>query len=160
MAARWMIWGAALSFLADQASKYLVIHSMGLDQRHRIDVLPPFLNFRYGENTGINFGLFGGGDEAARWILIGLSVVICAALMVWIGRAQKGSRGMQLSAGLVIGGALGNVADRLLYGYVLDFLNTSCCGIQNPFVFNVADIFIFGGAAGLIFFDGRRKKPA
>ncbi|WP_291736503.1 signal peptidase II, partial [Leisingera sp. F5] len=60
----------------------------------------------------------------------------------------------------VIGGALGNVADRLLYGYVLDFLNTSCCGIQNPFVFNVADIFIFAGAAGLIFFDGRRKKPA
>lgn len=160
MAARWMIWGAALSFLADQASKYLVIHWMGLDQRHRIDVLPPFLNFRYGENTGINFGLFGGGDEAARWILIGLSVVICAVLAVWVCRGQDKSRGMQLSAGLVIGGALGNVADRLLYGYVLDFLNTSCCGIQNPFVFNVADIFIFAGAAGLIFFDGRRKKPA
>lgn len=160
MAARWMIWGAVLSFLADQASKYLVIHWMGLDQRHRIDVLPPVLNFRYGENTGINFGLFGSGDEAARWILIGLSVVICIALAVWLLRGQSKSRGMQLSAGLVIGGALGNVADRLLYGYVLDFLNTSCCGIQNPFVFNVADIFIFAGAAGLIFFDGRRKKPA
>ncbi len=155
-----MIWGAGLSFLADQASKYLVIHWMGLDQRHRIDVLPPFLNFRYGENTGINFGLFGGGDEASRWILIGMSLAICLALVVWIARAPKASRGMQLSAGLVIGGALGNVADRLLYGYVLDFLNTSCCGIQNPFVFNVADIFIFAGAAGLIFFDGRRKKPA
>lgn len=155
-----MIWGAALSFLADQASKYLVIHWIGLDQRHRIDVLPPFLNFRYGENTGINFGLFGGGDEAARWILIALSVVICVVLAVWVSRGQAKSRGMQLSAGLVIGGALGNVADRLLYGYVLDFLNTSCCGIQNPFVFNVADIFIFAGAAGLIFFDGRRKKPA
>ncbi|AHC99305.1 signal peptidase II [Leisingera methylohalidivorans] len=160
MAARWMIWGAGLSFLADQASKYLVIHWMGLDQRHRVDVLPPFLNFRYGENSGINFGLFGGGDEASRWILIGMSLAICLALVVWIARAQKASRGMQLSAGLVIGGALGNVADRLLYGYVLDFLNTSCCGIQNPFVFNVADIFIFAGAAGLIFFDGRRKKPA
>ncbi|WP_027257169.1 MULTISPECIES: signal peptidase II [Leisingera] len=160
MAARWMIWGAGLSFLADQASKYLVIHWMGLDQRHRIDVLPPFLNFRYGENTGINFGLFGGGDEASRWILIGMSLAICLALVIWIARAQKAAWGMQLSAGLVIGGALGNVADRLLYGYVLDFLNTSCCGIQNPFVFNVADIFIFAGAAGLIFFDGRRKKPA
>ena len=160
MAARWMIWGAGLSLLADQASKYLVVHWMGLDQRHRIDVLPPILNFRYGENTGINFGLFGGGDEAARWILIGLSVAICAGLAIWISRAQKASRGMQLAAGLVIGGALGNVVDRLLYGYVLDFLNTSCCGIQNPFVFNVADIFIFVGAAGLILFDGQRKKPA
>ncbi|KIC21038.1 signal peptidase II [Leisingera sp. ANG-Vp] len=160
MAARWMIWGAALSLLADQASKYWVIHVMGLDQRHRIDVLPPFLNFRYGENTGINFGLFGGGDEASRWILIALSLMICAALAVWVLRGQGKFWGMQLSAGLVIGGALGNVADRLLYGYVLDFLNTSCCGIQNPFVFNVADIFIFAGAGGLIFFDGRRKKPA
>ncbi|OED48503.1 signal peptidase II [Rhodobacteraceae bacterium (ex Bugula neritina AB1)] len=160
MAARWMIWGAAFSFLADQASKYLVIHWMGLDQRHRIDVLPPFLNFRYGENTGINFGLFGGGDDSARWILIGLTLAICSALAVWILRGQTKSIGMQLSAGLVIGGALGNVADRLLYGYVLDFLNTSCCGIQNPFVFNVADVFIFGGAAGLIFYDGRREKPA
>ncbi|MBQ4825737.1 signal peptidase II [Leisingera sp. HS039] len=160
MAARWMIWGVGLSFLADQASKYLVIHWMGLDQRHRIDVLPPFLNFRYGENNGINFGLFGGGDEASRWMLIGMSLAICLALVIWIARSQKAARGMQLAAGLVIGGALGNVADRLLYGYVLDFLNTSCCGIQNPFVFNVADIFIFAGAAGLIFFDGRRKKPA
>ena len=56
-----------------------------------------------------------------------------------------------------------NVADRLLYGYVLDFLNMSCCGINNPFVFNVADIFIFLGALGLILFDGdgksRKKAP-
>jgi len=67
---------------------------------------------------------------------------------------------MQLSAGLVIGGALGNVADRLLYGYVLDFLNMSCCGLNNPYVFNLADVFIFAGAAGLILFEGRIKKLA
>jgi signal peptidase II len=58
----------------------------------------------------------------------------------------------------VIGGALGNVYDRVAYGYVLDFLNMSCCGIRNPFVFNVADVFIFAGAAGLIFFDSRAKN--
>ncbi len=160
MAARLMIWGAVLSLLADQVSKYLVVHWMALDQRLRIDVLPPILNFRYGENTGINFGLFGGGDDAARWILIGLSLVICVALVVWIGRGKHGHWMMPLSAGLVIGGALGNVVDRLLYGYVLDFLNMSCCGIRNPFVFNVADIFIFAGAAGLILFEGRSKNPA
>ena len=51
------------------------------------------------------------------------------------------------------------VLDRLLYGYVLDFLNMSCCGIDNPFVFNVADVFIFIGAAALILFDtGARKR--
>ena len=63
---------------------------------------------------------------------------------------------MAISGGLLIGGALGNVVDRLLYGYVLDFLNMSCCRINNPFVFNVADIFIFVGAAGLILLDGKK----
>ncbi|MDE4173870.1 signal peptidase II [Phaeobacter sp. PT47_59] len=160
MAARMMFWGAFWAFLLDQASKYLVIHGMDLAQRQAIDVLPPLLNFRYGENTGINFGLFGGGDEASRWLLIALSLVICTALVIWISRSHAQGRMMALAAGLVIGGALGNVADRLLYGYVLDFLNMSCCGINNPFVFNIADVFIFAGAAGLILFDRSGKNPA
>lgn len=158
--ARMIFWGAFWAFLLDQASKYLVIHWMGLSQRLSIDVLPPLLNFRYGENTGINFGLFGGGTDSARWILIGLSLAICLALILWIGRGRDKGALMQISAGLVIGGALGNVADRLLYGYVLDFLNMSCCGLNNPYVFNLADVFIFAGAAGLILFEGRIKKPA
>jgi signal peptidase II len=159
-AARMIFWGAFWAFLLDQASKYLVIHWMGLSRRLSIDVLPPLLNFRYGENTGINFGLFGDGTESARWILIGLSLAICLALVLWIGRGRDKGALMQVSAGLVIGGALGNVADRLLYGYVLDFLNMSCCGLNNPYVFNLADVFIFAGAAGLILFEGRIKKPA
>jgi len=159
MGIRWMIWAALASLLLDQASKYLVIHWMQLWRVRSIDVLPPLLNFRYAENVGINFGLFGDGSDTMRWILIGVSLVICIAVAIWV-RGWHPSRWMQLSAGLVIGGALGNVADRLLYGYVLDFLNMSCCGIRNPFSFNVADIFIFGGAAGLIFFENRDKKAA
>ena len=58
-----------------------------------------------------------------------------------------------------MGGALGNVADRLIYGYVLDFLNMSCCGINNPFVFNIADVFIFAGALGLVLFTTDKKAP-
>ena len=57
---------------------------------------------------------------------------------------------VQISAGLVIGGAIGNVIDRLVYGAVADFLNMSCCGFENPYSFNVADISIFVGALGLI----------
>ena len=53
--------------------------------------------------------------------------------------------------GLVIGGALGNVFDRLYHGAVVDFLNMSCCGINNPFSFNIADVWVFAGAFGLIF---------
>ncbi|AHD11064.1 signal peptidase II [Phaeobacter gallaeciensis] len=160
MRAKVMIWAAILALLTDQVSKYLVVRVMDVANRGGIDVLAPLLRFRYGENTGINFGLFGGGTDTTRWVLIGLSLVICVVLVIWIARLPANARMMQLSAGLVIGGALGNVVDRLLYGYVLDFLNMSCCGINNPFVFNVADIFIFAGAAGLILFDGRQKNPA
>ncbi|MFS4581889.1 signal peptidase II [Phaeobacter sp. C3_T13_0] len=160
MRAKVMIWAAVLALLADQISKYIVVWVMDVANRGSIDVLPPLLRFRYGENTGINFGLFGGGTDTTRWVLIGLSMLICLVLVIWISRLSSNARAMQLSAGLVIGGALGNVVDRLVYGYVLDFLNMSCCGINNPFVFNVADIFIFAGAAGLILFDGRQKNPA
>ncbi|PCJ08707.1 MAG: signal peptidase II [Rhodobacteraceae bacterium] len=159
MGTRWMIWAAFASLLLDQASKYLVIHWMQLWRVHSIDVLPPLLNFRYGENTGINFGLFANSSDVMRWILIGLAVVICVAVTIWI-RGWHPQRWMQISAGLVIGGALGNVLDRLVFGYVQDFLNMSCCGFTNPTSFNVADIFIFAGAAGLIFFENRDKKAA
>ena len=155
-----LFWAGFAAFLIDQASKYLVVHMMDLSRLRSIDVWPPLLNLRYGENTGINFGLFDGGSDLARWILIAFSLAICAAVWLWVRRGPA-SRLARVSAGLLIGGALGNVVDRLLYGYVLDFLNMSCCGIDNPFVFNVADVFIFAGAFGLIFADhGKERKNA
>jgi len=155
---RQIFWAGFAAFLVDQISKYVVIHMMALARIRSIDVLPPVLNFRYGENRGINFGLFGDGSEASRWILIGLAVVICTAVLIWAKRNATGLRA-QISAGLLVGGALANVVDRLIYGYVLDFINMSCCRINNPFVFNVADIFIFAGATGLIFFADKATPP-
>ena len=67
-----------------------------------------------------------------------------------------------VGAGAIIGGALGNVWDRLQYGAVADFINMSCCGIRNPFAFNLADAAIFGGAALLVLFGragGGRPVP-
>jgi signal peptidase II len=155
-----MFWAGFWAFLLDQGSKYLVVHTMDLSRLRNIDVWPPLLNLRYGENTGINFGLFDGGSDVARWVLVGFSLAICAAVWAWVRRGTA-TRLTQIGAGLLIGGALGNVVDRLLYGYVLDFLNMSCCGINNPFVFNVADVFIFAGAFGLIFADhGKERKNA
>ncbi|MEW9919874.1 signal peptidase II [Marimonas sp. MJW-29] len=145
---------AVLAFLIDQISKYVVIHVWQLWRIREIDVLPPILNFRYGENRGINFGL---GDGISVWVLIVLAVVISLGVLVWAYRAKL-NRISMISAGLLIGGALANVLDRLIYGYVLDFLNNSCCGFDNPFVYNLADVFIFAGAIGLIFFGEDAEK--
>lgn len=147
-----LLWIAAgFWFLADQLSKYAVLYGAGLLERGVIEVAPPYLVFRLGYNTGINFGLFAGGPETTRWILIGIALAICAWLLWW---ARTGlTRPIALiSAGAVIGGALANALDRLLVGAVVDFLNTSCCGIDNPFTFNVADIGIVAGAIGLLIF--------
>jgi signal peptidase II len=151
-----LLWICAfVAFAVDQISKYLVIHVMGVSQFNPVDVWPPLLRFRYGENRGINFGLF--GDAVSAWVLIAVALAICAAVLYWLRRHPQPPVATA-SAGLLIGGALANVLDRLLYGFVLDFLNMSCCGIDNPFVFNVADIFIFAGALGLVFF-GQEDKP-
>ncbi len=153
---RLLLWAALAAFGIDQISKYLVVHVMRVAEGE-IDVLPPLLVFKYGENRGINFGLFQGDTDAARWVLIGISLAISIGVLIWLMRTAP-SKLMLFCGGLLIGGALANVLDRVLYGYVLDFLNMSCCGINNPFVFNLADVFIFAGAIGLVLFDG--KKPS
>ncbi|MEM9870845.1 MAG: signal peptidase II [Pseudomonadota bacterium] len=155
-----ILWiSAVLAFLADQISKYLVIHVLEVSPFNSIDVFPPLVRFIYSENRGINFGL---GYGIPVWVLVSIAALICVAVVWWLTRHPQ-SRLAYLSAGLLVGGALANVLDRLIFGYVQDFLNMSCCGIDNPFVFNVADIFIFAGAFGLVFFaqEGKgRKKGA
>lgn len=156
---RAVIWTAAVIFVLDQLTKYLVVHLMQLDRVLQIDVLPPWLQFRMAWNQGINFGLFSNSAETMRWVLIALALGISAWVWLWMRRDPQGVRA-RIAAGLLIGGALGNVLDRILYGAVADFLNMSVPGLANPFSFNVADIAIFAGAIGLVLFAGDGKdKP-
>ena len=148
---------AAVTFVADQILKVVVVHMLNLRSVGAIDVLPPFLNFRMAWNRGINFGLFGSHSEATRWVLIAVALGITVWVLVWLWRERPGRWGM-IAGGLLVGGALGNVVDRILYGAVADFLNMSCCGIENPFAFNVADIAIFAGALGLVLFTGNSTR--
>lgn len=151
---------ALASFAVDQASKLGVIHLLDLRNRGEMDVIDPLLNFLWAENRGVNFGLFSQNGEATRWALIALGIVISAWVIHWVRREGFGVWA-QISAGLLVGGAVGNIVDRLAYGYVADFLNMSCCGIENPYSFNIADIAIFAGAIGLVLFTGQAKtgKP-
>ncbi len=143
-------------FILDQITKVLVVHVMNLKALGAVDVLPPFLNFRMAWNRGINFGLFAGDADWSRWILIAIAVLISGWVVWWLCRENEGRLAM-VAGGLLVGGALGNMIDRILYGAVADFLNMSCCGFENPYSFNVADISIFAGAIGLILFTGRDK---
>jgi signal peptidase II len=151
-----MYLSALAIFLADQASKIAVVFGLNLIERGQIDVWPPFLVFRMAWNRGVNFGLFAGDSDVTRWLLIAVALGISG--WVWNWMRKPGQPPMaQISAGVLIGGALGNVVDRLIYGAVADFLNMSCCGFDNPYAFNVADIAIFAGAAGLVLFAADPK---
>lgn len=149
MRALWLT--AAVVFVIDQITKIGIVFGLNLIERGVIEVWHPFLTFRMAWNRGVNFGLFASHQEAARWLLIGVALVI-SAWVVWWMRKRPQPRLAHVAAGLLVGGAVGNVVDRIAYGAVADFLNMSCCGIENPYAFNVADIAIFAGAAGLVLF--------
>lgn len=153
---RLMFWTGLAVFVLDQLSKYVVVQMLNLRSVGAIDVLPPFLNFRMAWNRGVNFGLFSNDAEIAKWVLIALALAISIWVVIWVKRDASG-KWSYISAGFLVGGAMGNVVDRLTYGAVADFLNMSCCGIDNPFAFNVADVAIFIGAIGLILFTGKKN---
>lgn len=151
---------ALIAFLLDQLSKYIILYGVLLPKHQEIMVYPPFLTFRMGWNSGVNFGFLSGGADISRWALVLVAVFVSVWLWMWIYKNQEASRYVKIFVGLLIGGALGNAFDRVLYGAVADFLNMSCCGISNPYVFNVADITIFIGALGLIIFPLPKDKKA
>jgi signal peptidase II len=144
-----VFWAGFWTFLLDQATKYYIVHWLGLSERGYIPVFSPFFELRMAWNTGVNFGLMSQGTEVTRWALVVLALAISAGVVLWVRKEQPRFAG-QIAAGLLIGGALGNVIDRVIYGAVADFINMSCCGFTNPYAFNVADVAIFVGAAALI----------
>ena len=133
---------ALVLFAIDRLSKWWIVDVLDLRNAYALEVWPPFLNLRMAWNQGINFGIPLGGPL----ILVGLSVVISVGLTWWV--LRRNSRALAWGAGFVVGGALGNAFDRLWYAEqaVADFINNSCCGFDNPFSYNVADIAIFAGA--------------
>ncbi len=151
-----VFWAGFWTFLCDQLTKYVVVHAMDLRTLGRIEVWEPYFEFRMAWNPGVNFGLFSRFDM--RWALIAVALVIVAFVLWWLRKEGGTSRWTFISGGLLIGGALGNVVDRVLYVQgVADFLNVTCCGIENPYAFNVADAAIFLGAIGMVIFGGERK---
>jgi signal peptidase II len=154
----WALGAAALIFLADQLSKWLVTGPLQLQLVRQITILP-FFNLTWTENRGISLGLLTADGETGRWLLVGMTAIIAAGIAWWITHEHK--RGDQLALGLVLGGALGNILDRVRFGYVVDFADLHL-GDWRPFlVFNVADAAISIGVVILLLraFLAKPKAP-
>ncbi len=139
--------------LADQASKRYVIEGMHLPVVGRIDLGGP-IDLTMVWNRGVSFGLFRADADLMRWVLAAFSAIVAILLIVW---ARKQSRGLTLTAlGLVIGGAVGNLIDRVRFGAVVDFIDAS--GLYFPWVFNVADAAITIGVVLLLIDSARSDR--
>lgn len=136
--------GAASVAILDQASKFWIVNIIELPIKRRIEISPIF-DLTYVQNRGASFGMLAGG-LASRIVLSSISIAIAAIMVVWLGRLRR--RFAAAGAALIIGGALGNLHDRVRYGFVVDFLDFS--GMMFPWVFNVADTAINIGFACLI----------
>ena len=140
----------------DQLSKWFVVFYLDLKQKLFLSLNNQFINFYMAWNKGINFGLFEGDSVFQAYGLTAISIVISIVFLVWL--RNESSFFIHILAALVIGGALGNAIDRLLYGAVADFINITCCGFRNPYSFNLADVFIFIGLIGLLVFKFDEKQ--
>jgi len=150
-----------LIFLAlDYLSKWWVVFELNLQEKLYMHV-SPILHFVMAWNKGVNFGIFANDNSFMKIGLSLFAVIVSIGLLIWIYRQEdaKFAARLTLPAGLIIGGALGNAYDRIVYGAVADFLNISCCGINNPYAFNLADVFIFVGV-GLIFWQTSKNDKA
>nr|WP_240953402.1 signal peptidase II [Sneathiella chinensis] len=130
---------ATVTVAIDQAFKIYMVDLMA-GYPYGIKVTS-FFNLVMVWNSGVSFGMFAGG-ETTRWLLIGLSLAISLVLVVWLARAHQKILGYGL--GLILGGALGNVADRLHWGRVADFFDFDLIFMRWP-AFNIADVAIVCG---------------
>ncbi len=134
---------ACATVLIDQYSKWFVLYKMALPHRPPIEVTS-FFNLVMVWNHGISFGMF--SAQRMPEVLIALASMIVAILLVWLAKATD--RLTMLGIGLVVGGAVGNIIDRLQFGAVADFLDFHAFGVHWP-AFNIADSSIFIGVVVL-----------
>lgn len=152
---------ALLLFIVDQAVKHLVVVRLGLQQEgDHLDLLP-FFDFTRVNNYGVSLGMFPATSMEMRWGLVIATALIAAIVFVWILREKRMWDIFALS--LILGGALGNIRDRYLYGYVIDYADFHIGTIRPFMIFNVADAAITIGVviilARAVFIREKPDKP-
>ena len=134
---------AALIFLADQAVKWWVTGPLALRQIGDQIIINPIFNLTRTNNYGVSLGIFTARSPEMRWALVAVTAAIAVAVLVWLLRERK--LGDTLPLGLVLGGALGNIRDRAMFGHVIDYADLHFGSFQPFLVFNLADAAITGG---------------
>ncbi|WP_299018882.1 signal peptidase II [uncultured Photobacterium sp.] len=156
---RWL-WLAALVFIMDFASKLVVMNTMEYGWPNRIELLP-FFNLLYVHNYGAAFSFLSDAGGWQRWLFTAIALAVCGLLVFWMRRSPASHKLANSAYALIIGGALGNLFDRLYHGFVVDFLDFYIGKHHWP-AFNIADIAICVGA-GLIVLEGfladKDKQP-
>jgi signal peptidase II len=149
---------ASFIFIADQAVKFIMIGPLQLHSRLKIHILP-FFDLTWAENRGVSMGFLEANSEAQRWMLVGLTALIAAIVAVWMWREKL--RGDVLALSMVLGGALGNIVDRIRYGYVVDYADLHFGTFRPFYIFNLADACITIGVLILLAraFLLREKEP-
>ena len=150
---------AALVFAFDQITKYIVMVPLQLQKRSVMELFEIF-DLRWVENRGVSMGFLTADTDLGRWLLVLLTAGISLGVFFWIWRETRRDDAIALS--LVLGGALGNIVDRVRFGYVVDFADLHF-GEWRPFlIFNVADAAITIGVLLLLFralLTRERKAP-
>ena len=157
MSTKWKIvsiWIAVI-VIVDQLTKAIVDRTMSLHDS--ISLIPGFFNFTYIRNTGAAFGIFSGAHEVFRLpFLIGVSILAIGFIVVMLKRLRLGETGLATALAFILGGAIGNLIDRIVYGEVIDFLDVYWSNYHWP-AFNVADSFITIGVTITLFYLIRSK---
>jgi signal peptidase II len=135
-------------FVVDQLVKWFVTGPLNLNRLGDQLVLLPIFNLTYTENQGISLGLLNATNPVGRWMLVALTGAIALAVAFWIGR--EANRYDRAALGLVLGGALGNILDRIRFGYVVDFADLHFGEFRPFLIFNVADAAITIGVVILL----------
>ena len=153
MTGAWRIRGvglalAAVVYVLDQWIKYLVTGPLGLEQVGDQIYLLPIFNLTLTHNYGVSLGFLEATSPEMRWGLVALTAVIATVVLVWLLRERKLADVTPL--GLILGGALGNIQDRVLHGYVLDFADLHFGEFRPFLIFNVADAAISIGVAFIL----------
>lgn len=156
-ALRWL-WLSAIIVVADHVTKWAILVRFELYER--VEVLP-VLGITRMHNTGAAFSFLSDASGWQRWFFITLAIVVTVLVSLWLRRLPARGQGwLAMGLALIVGGAVGNVIDRIVHGYVVDFISVHYGGWFFP-AFNVADSAITVGAAILIiqsFFEGRRGR--